>query len=506
MNTNTSDQIASTSPELSEEVIVRRYARRFPGYRLANYDRVALPMFRMQVRILTIIRKKIPALQEFVLRSVDAGFTHAADIAGLLGLERTVVNRTLAELTGMDALYLGGAEGDRTHRLILTEQGKGTLNTLTLERAEEEVRSYILDGLTRSLVSDSELPLQKAVDVRKDGITEIAPYPRTRPEIEEFRDQMFREWNNRNGEFDLIAVLEIERVETLFRTDVLMLTFVPDEGIEDTVSGAQVGFVVGGHWGDLHADAFRKANADSRIPLIPERSNLRNTTLEGLLPSRLAEKACALGETRALLDQIASADESIRIIERQLQKKVAAAEQDSLTEQLMVEKTRLLDAQSRLDRLPVRHAEVYEHKLLLNDALTTAAVRLLIISPIGGEMDIDREFARQLELLLKRRVDVYIGYSIESFTEDKNSNRVLKHLQDLQRKYPTLFLHEIKKAHPKILACDSRFFLSTSFNWFSSGPQVWRGLRDGRGFYVSLKQEVNETFNQFLSLVQGYGP
>ena len=161
--------------------------------------------------LLTITRKKVPPLQEFVLRAIGAGLVHEADIAGFLGLERDVVRRTLSELVGMDAVLLGGGAGDRTHRLVLTEQGRGTLNTLTLERADEETQTFFLDGLTRRLVPEPANPLRSGSDLRKVALIEIAPYPRTRPEADEFREQLLSEWGTLHPDSEVVAVLGVER-------------------------------------------------------------------------------------------------------------------------------------------------------------------------------------------------------------------------------------------------------------------------------------------------------
>jgi hypothetical protein len=57
---------------MTPEEIAKRYARR-PGYTLVAYAEAALPVYKLALQVITLDRKKIPPIEEFVLKSINAG-------------------------------------------------------------------------------------------------------------------------------------------------------------------------------------------------------------------------------------------------------------------------------------------------------------------------------------------------------------------------------------------------------------------------------------------------
>jgi hypothetical protein len=51
--------------------------------------------------------------------------------------------------------------------------------------------------------------------------------------------------------------------------------------------------------------------------------------------------------------------------------------------------------------------------------------------------------------------------------------------------------------HAKILVCDSRFSIITSFNWLSFRGDEQLDFRDERGYYVGLQPNVDEVFESY---------
>ena len=112
--------------------------------------------------------------------------------------------------------------------------------------------------------------------------------------------------------------------------------------------------------------------------------------------------------------------------------------------------------------------------------------RLLIISPWITSASVTREFIRQFEQLLRRKVKVYIGYGFGETKPDKNSwdKQAQKAIQDLTRKYPNFKLKRLGDTHAKILISDRKFAIGTSFNWLSFRGYRSRIFRDERGTIV----------------------
>lgn len=504
----TSGDAGDGGATLSGQEIIRRYANKFPGYQWVNADRVALPLFRMQVRILTITRKKVPPLQEFVLRAVGAGLVHEADIAGFLGLERSVVRRTLSELVGMDAVLLGGVAGDRAHRLLLTEQGRGTLNTLTLERAEEETRIFLLDGLTRRLVPEPASPLRGGSELRKTNLIEIAAYPRTRPEADEFREQLIAEWKALHPDSELVAVLGVERADAVFRDDALALTYRPEEGVEDTANSEQVGFVVGGYWSDAHAEVFRRASADSRVPLLSRRRGAEVEGAERLVPPRLLAQIAPQDETSDLITQMTQAESRIDQLKGRLSRAGSADFKAELQAGLRAEEKRRDEARARIAAMPVRYVEASEHAALLDRALNEAKQRVLIVTALSRDSLVPQMVVQRIEAACRRGVFVFIGYS-HGPRPARQTAETPAALQELINRHPQLFVADLGNANPNLLVCDSSFYVASRLDWFARTVGTTQRDRNdetnGRSVYVAIPSEVNATFDDTIERLRNAG-
>ena len=78
----------------SPATTARRFAGHRPGFELIHYEAVGLPYYRL-VLDAVIQQRNIGPIEEFVLRSVEAGLDEIDDITGLLGVERALVEQQL---------------------------------------------------------------------------------------------------------------------------------------------------------------------------------------------------------------------------------------------------------------------------------------------------------------------------------------------------------------------------------------------------------------------------
>ncbi len=78
---------------------------------------------------------------------------------------------------------------------------------------------------------------------------------------------------------------------------------------------------------------------------------------------------------------------------------------------------------------------------------------------------------------------------------DREAERKLRRLGD---DYPDLFhMTRLGDTHAKILVCDSRFSIATSYNWLSFKGDEQLEFRDERGYYVGLSEHVDELFESY---------
>jgi phosphatidylserine/phosphatidylglycerophosphate/cardiolipin synthase-like enzyme len=149
----------------------------------------------------------------------------------------------------------------------------------------------------------------------------------------------------------------------------------------------------------------------------------------------------------------------------------------------------------------VQYLEMHEHRPHLEKALKESKKRLMIVSPWIRAIAVNSLFLQWLEDLLRRDVQVHIGYGFGG--KDKNcrdiDSQAEAKLKELARRYPeTFILQRWGDTHAKILISDSQFSIITSFNWLSFKGASNRMFRDERGTLVSDSRKVDELYNRLL--------
>jgi len=140
---------------------------------------------------------------------------------------------------------------------------------------------------------------------------------------------------------------------------------------------------------------------------------------------------------------------------------------------------------------------VADHPPLLEDALSNAKSRLMIISPWIKRKVVNEGFLRKLERLLRNGVRIFVGYGI---TEQPTENpfapdlAAVGDLQALAAKYPNFSLKRLGNTHAKVLIKDSDFAAITSFNWLSFKGDPHRTFRDEQGTLLQVSELVNQKF------------
>jgi phosphatidylserine/phosphatidylglycerophosphate/cardiolipin synthase-like enzyme len=179
------------------------------------------------------------------------------------------------------------------------------------------------------------------------------------------------------------------------------------------------------------------------------------------------------------------------------QEKIEQTEDDQEKQTL---NQQLQDALKQIEQLQTQ-LEMYEHRPLLEQALKDSQERLMIISPWIRAKSVNRWFLQQFENLLKRGVQVFIGYGLGEKDENRYPEDIKAEetLQKLARQYSKTFtLKRLGDTHAKILIVDTKFAVSTSFNWLSFKGERDRTFRDERGTLVSDPQKIDELFNNLL--------
>jgi hypothetical protein len=458
---------------MTAEEVAERFAFARPGYVLVDYGLVGLPYWRTRVRASVQARKPVGPLREFVLRAADADVTAQEEISHLLGLDAGVVLVTVAELVGEGLARLGPGE-----TVQITESGRSMLDDLFELVIEERELTVFFDGLLRTpvgYIGDSAEPR----DLKSEAIHEIPPSPARGPDVDAIRDHLpriqallARTYPPHEELADILAIKAVDRRERVFKR-AIALVYREQHGQD-----SQVAFAIDGELSSVHEQAFATAGLLKKLGI----------GKSGIVPARRLAEDVLPRPVVAQLDEDAA--NLLQAEVRQAQEQVSSDGEVSTLD----------EAQAALDSLPVRPIATYEHPQYLKDALGQAKSRLLIISPWVRAAVVDHEFAKALEAALDRGVDVRIGWGI---SQDERAGpdadpRALARLETLAKGYPNLALRRLGDTHAKVLICDRRFVIVTSFNWLSFRGDPKRTFRDEQGTLVTLPEYVDAEYEKFV--------
>jgi hypothetical protein len=143
--------------------------------------------------------------------------------------------------------------------------------------------------------------------------------------------------------------------------------------------------------------------------------------------------------------------------------------------------------------------QTHEHRDALRDAILEARKELVIISPWLRTAAVDGELIGWLGMALERHRElrIAIGYGIERNAgkqEDRatrDQEEALKRLNKLAERWRgRLRIIEIGNTHEKIVICDDRYVIITSFNFLSFNPRPEKGIRREMGSRITDRNTV----------------
>src|SRR5258705_8165131 len=103
-------------------IAARRYSDQHPGYRLAYAGEAAVPVSLLTLDVLVQERKRLPLVDEFVLRLADHGIHKIDNMAAVLGIDAaTVSSAVVGQLSAQTVEYRPDSPGG--HKGLLTHGG-----------------------------------------------------------------------------------------------------------------------------------------------------------------------------------------------------------------------------------------------------------------------------------------------------------------------------------------------------------------------------------------------
>ncbi|MBW4420719.1 MAG: hypothetical protein KME13_16030 [Myxacorys californica WJT36-NPBG1] len=492
--------------ELDEKLYetARQYNNR-EGFDLVSCREVGLPIYRVTVQAITQVKKKIPPIEEFVLKAINSGLASELEIGQFLGLEPLITRDAMINLRMSEDIDLIVPEGGQLQEWTLSKRGQSTLREAKNIVPEERTFTVNFDGLLLHVkwYGRFESRLLRKRDLRDRGILEIPPSKYKPPELGDLKitdvDEVIRKIEiaskvKREQERDLLALKAIERRDSFF---LLAQALVYKSRTGDD---PQVAFVVDGRLDSGYEAAFARVNGVKKLRILE--------ALKGSEPRKFAEewlgreyvKEVPLEAIESLKREVSSARIQAVTFQEQLEIAEVDAQKSKLQEQLDQALKKIEELEQKLAKVPMDWLEVYDYPPLLKRALEESQERLLIVSPWIRATVVNRSFLQQFEKLLQRNVRTYIGYGLGETQLEKREWDVQaeKNLQKLAQKYKNFTFKRLGNTHAKVLISDSHFAANGSFNWLSFKGDPNRTFRDERGAIAYDARKIDELFDSYM--------
>lgn len=474
--------------------VARRYSGSRPGFELVHYQEVGLPYYRLVVDSLTQQRKAVGPIDEFLLRAVNEGLDTLDDVSGVLGLDRSLIDRSVVRLNQLDHLDYR-VEGDR-RVLKITPLGTRALGGWMELAPERQELMVGFDRLTWRVTGRHFRSLMRPKDARSAGLLELPPRrtKRISPsdlDLDDVHSALAELARSSLREVDLLSVLDVGNYRMMLPA--VALVFSATSGKDQ-----QVAFAVDGRLSETHELGFAEIDGPSRsglvveeaaaaaeIPELPDDVRRRRADRDAVaqLSARVAQAASEVDRARTATATASTADAADDLPDARSQEEQSEAE--------------YVAASVELARLPIRAIQTYEHRALLADALASAKERLLVISPwIRGDV-VDDRFIGELRACARRRVEIHIGWGIaRSSAEEEGRSEPVEKLRKLAREFDNMTIRHLGSTHAKVLMWDSQLVV-TSFNWLSFRADKRRGFRQEEGTLISDPTYVDQEYKKY---------
>jgi len=465
---------------------IRKY-HSLPEAIVIDYKPIGYPFHILNVDLTYLADRQLQLAEEFVMKCINHELNNHKEIAVFLGMDENLIEKVLSELLSKGLIK-------RENFLKLTELGLDALEQQTVLAPISETKTFYIDALNGKLSekfylnffdskhNNAELTLIKIIKKpRKGHIEDLVDYY-------EHIEKLLHNYNNSNR-IELIQVNNIEKVYTQWHELLLVLyQRNPDDK-------------------EIEYEIFSRGNIQVEYrttieQLYAEGKKILDPIIQGIEQDKLSNDNLV---EEKILNHIN--DEDIKTVEK-LSVKIHSFDDpdffmESKNQSIKEERQKLkqqldeIKTQSKISEI----IHTYEHRDYLFKALKEAKERVMIVSPWITGYVVDKQFLEMLEETLNRKIKVYIFYGIKSSTQQNNPRSIQK-LEDLSTKYKNLMFDKVKNTHRKILVCDSKFGIVTSFNFLSFRADPNLTYRDELGVIIRDSATIEDLFNSGIKLAE----
>lgn len=133
------------------EFYAKKAIRPNEGYRFVKAESVYLPILQVHLGVTKRDYFCLPLLDEIVLRLLDEKVLEISELVGILGIDRNLLEVTLADLYVKDMIYC------KAEHCSLMAKGRTALHDLScVERSKECLKNVYLDPINNTVLSEYE--------------------------------------------------------------------------------------------------------------------------------------------------------------------------------------------------------------------------------------------------------------------------------------------------------------------------------------------------------------
>lgn len=411
------------------------------GYRLVDYRTVGLPVYNVQLDVLSEERRELPLIGEYVLRLIAAGISEIEQLVQMLGLTRPVVQGALADL-----LRQGSATGDECN-LAVTAPGREILDDYGDMVCTEATWYVVYDAILGRphpwRFEQLRTPYQMSEALRM----EISPFGE-RPSMRDFSiNAVTQALSTLRPGRDLERLVAIRGVRkcALRYVYAIALAF---RGTGASGDQAHVEFIVDGRPMPDHDEAF--ANRDG----------MQRPLFRSIARDDVEDKEARKAARRRLL--------------RSRSQTVDGAA-------LPPQKGQLTLTDPEMPSSDIRDVPIFRLREVWTEALAGARSELIITSRALQKAFLEREVLPSFKELLKRGVKLYIGIGPDAQfmpADNTDLHPAIQVLVDLKRDFSDLLVVQtMEKCDTSHIILDGRLLVVSDYDWLTVDGGRTRHLR-----------------------------
>ncbi len=420
------------------------YAKKFYNYyedndyELYDIQEFYYPYYKITCNCIFKEKNKLVIYEEIFLKAIKSGLNDYELLEKFLALDKEIFEEIAAKLH-IDKLFI-----ENPH-LLLTELGETILNDGATLNSTENEEYIVMDGVTGH-ISNVSIHDERKNDKskNKNHIKMQIPYPRN--------ENLDKAINNKA--FQTILFEAIKRKDT----DEQKLYEIK-EILDKPYKFHKKYFAL----------FYKNKDNPKKILILKDGNPDDNIT--------------------NIIDKIMQEGKDILDFSKESQK-----EHEKLFDKPSIEEYLQID-----DMENGKQLSTYEHPKFFDYLFKYSEKEAIIISP-WIKWEVIEGKKNDIEDALKRGVRIYFSYGMKSRNKDDIDESSKAFFENLRRQYPKQFAFKKSDTadHSKIIICDRKWMITTSFNWTSFKGDRHRQERGEAGSFINNTKEIKKIVDKYL--------